>query len=266
MPRLIPPVGEARDDYEIFAGLAERLGVGEAFTEGLSADEWIPRLYAEYRARRDGRGRGARSRHPAREELGKAADPDDGPNRTYFAPFREDPEAHPLGTPSGRIEIFSETIDGFGYDDCPGHPVWLPPSEWLGAATASAPLHLVSPQPGDKLHSQLESALADVEGARPETLVIHPRTPRRAVSPTAISCGCSTRAGPAGRGRGVRQRQAPGVVALPTGAWFGDPGAISIPTAIPNVLTMDVGTSRLGQGCSAHTALVEVALLSDAAE
>jgi biotin/methionine sulfoxide reductase len=34
MPRLIPPVGEARDDYEIFAGLAERLGVGRPLPRG----------------------------------------------------------------------------------------------------------------------------------------------------------------------------------------------------------------------------------------
>ncbi|NIP72913.1 MAG: hypothetical protein GWO16_07715, partial [Gammaproteobacteria bacterium] len=46
--------------------------------------------------------------------------------------FRADPAAHPLGTPSGRIEIFSETIAGFGYDDCPGHPAWMEPLEWLG--------------------------------------------------------------------------------------------------------------------------------------
>ena len=71
----------------------------------------------------------------------------DTPNRTLFAPFRENPEHSPLPTPSGKIEIFSETIDGFGYDDCPGHPVWIPPTEWLGAATREAPLHLVSPQP-----------------------------------------------------------------------------------------------------------------------
>jgi biotin/methionine sulfoxide reductase len=49
MPPLIPPVGEARDDYDIFAGLARRMGVGERFTEGLSAGEWVTRLYAEYR-------------------------------------------------------------------------------------------------------------------------------------------------------------------------------------------------------------------------
>ena len=54
----------------------------------------------------------------------------------------------------------------------------------------------------------------------------------------------------------------PGVVALPTGAWFGDPDSNIDPDGNPNVLTRDIGTSRLGQGCSAHTALVDVARLS----
>src|SRR5690349_10190988 len=34
MRQLTPPVGEARDDYAIFAELARRLGSGEAYTEG----------------------------------------------------------------------------------------------------------------------------------------------------------------------------------------------------------------------------------------
>jgi biotin/methionine sulfoxide reductase len=49
-----------------------------------------------------------------------------------------------------------------------------------------------------------------------------------------------------------------GVVALPTGAWFGAAGGNMDPNGNPNVLTRDVGTSRLGQGTSAHSALVEV--------
>src|SRR5690349_23126274 len=48
---------------------------------------------------------------------------------------------------------YSERIAGFGYDDCPPHPTWLEPAEWLGA-TGSYPLHLVSSQPRDRLHSQ----------------------------------------------------------------------------------------------------------------
>ena len=51
MPQLIAPVGEARDDYAIFSGLAERLGVGETFTEGRAADEWLRILYKDYRAK-----------------------------------------------------------------------------------------------------------------------------------------------------------------------------------------------------------------------
>ncbi|GIX12047.1 MAG: hypothetical protein KatS3mg118_0006 [Paracoccaceae bacterium] len=48
--------------------------------------------------------------------------------------FRADPGAHPLTTPSGRIEICSERIASFGYEDCPGRipPGWIPPKEWLG--------------------------------------------------------------------------------------------------------------------------------------
>lgn len=259
MPRLIAPVGEARDDYDIFAGLAQRLGVGEAYTGGRSATEWITELYAEYRDL-------AASEGIEVPELDTLKDRNwvrlpiraEGPNRTFFAPFREDPVAFPLGTPSGRIEIFSDTIDGFGYDDCPGHPVWLPPSEWLGAATPEAPLHLVSPQPGDKLHSQLESALADVEGARPETVLIHPDDAQGRSVASGDIVRVFNRRGAARARALVTDAVRPGVVALPTGAWFGDPGANVDPHGNPNVLTQDVGTSRLGQGCSAHTALVEV--------
>lgn len=262
MPRLIPPVGEARDDYAILAGLADRLGAGPAFTEGRSAADWIDVLYAEFRGLAAAEGvevpdlDALRERNWVRLPIRTP-----GPNRTLFAPFREDPEAHPLGTPSGRIEIFSATIDGFGYDDCPGHPVWLPPREWLGAATAAAPLHLVSPQPGDKLHSQLESALADAPGARPERIAIHPAdAAARGVGDGDLVRVFNARGACRARARlceGIR----PGVVALPTGAWFGDPGDNLDPHGNPNVLTLDVGTSRLAQGSSAHTALVEVARL-----
>ena len=76
-----------------------------------------------------------------------------------FADFRRDPDAHPLKTPSGRIEIFSETVAGFAYEDCPGHPVWLAPPEWLGTTDDTYPLHLLCNQPRTKLHSQLDQSL-----------------------------------------------------------------------------------------------------------
>ena len=64
--------------------------------------------------------------------------PPRGEEYTQFADFRADPEEHPLDTPTGKVELFSETIASFGYDDAPGHPVWIEPREWLGAAQAAA--------------------------------------------------------------------------------------------------------------------------------
>jgi biotin/methionine sulfoxide reductase len=54
----------------------------------------------------------------------------------------------------------------------------------------------------------------------------------------------------------------PGVVQLPTGAWF-DPEepASEKPLCVhgnPNVLTRDAGTSRLAQGCTGQLSLVEL--------
>ena len=58
-----------------------------------------------------------------------------------------------------------------------------------------------------------------------------------------------------------------GVVELSTGAWYdplepGTPGTLCV-HGNPNVLTPDIGTSRLAQGPSAHTALVEVERYED---
>jgi biotin/methionine sulfoxide reductase len=53
----------------------------------------------------------------------------------------------------------------------------------------------------------------------------------------------------------------PGVAVMSTGAWFDpDPAgpAAAERQGNPNVLTLDVGTSALGQGTSAQTALVQV--------
>ena len=41
MHKAIEPVGESRDDYTIFADLAERLGCRETFTEGRDENDWL---------------------------------------------------------------------------------------------------------------------------------------------------------------------------------------------------------------------------------
>ena len=69
------------------------------------------------------------------------------------------PDANPLPTPSGRIEIFSEKIASYSYADCPGHPAWMEPAEWLGSEIAREyPLHLLTTQPSTRLHGQMDMA------------------------------------------------------------------------------------------------------------
>lgn len=262
MPQLIPPVGEARNDFDVFSALAARMNAEADFTQGRSAPAWIDVLYDQYRSLAAEQGVAVPDLATLKaQNWVKLPIQKEGPNKILFAPFRADPDAAPLNTPSGKIEIFSQTIDGFGYEDCPGHPMWLPPTEWLGGATPAAPLHLVSPQPGDKLHSQLECALADVPGARPETVVMH----KNDAAARAVKSGDLVRvfnARGACRARAaVSDDITQGVVALPTGAWFGDPDNTTDPDGNPNAVTRDIGTSRLGQGSSAHTTLVEVCKL-----
>jgi len=183
----------------------------------------------------------------------------------FVQDFRLDPQLHPLPTPSGRIEIFSARIAGFGYPDCPGHPVWLEPYEWLGSALATRyPLHLISNQPATRLHSQLDhgctSAASKVQGREP--LRMHPLdAAERGLTDGEIVRVFNDR-GACLAGLVLSECLRRGVVQLATGAWYcpldpAEPGSIDV-HGNPNVLTCDRGSSRLAQAPTAQTTLVEV--------
>ena len=44
MPRLIDPVGQARNDFDAFADLAARQGTDDDFTEGRDKKAWLEHL------------------------------------------------------------------------------------------------------------------------------------------------------------------------------------------------------------------------------
>jgi biotin/methionine sulfoxide reductase len=262
MPSLTRPHGEARDDYSIFAELAERLGVGKVFTEGRTAMDWLRHLYEQWRGKLAEPGRAV----PGFDEfwagdgleLPVASEP-----QVAFAAFRADPEGHPLTTPTGKIEIFSATIDSFGYPDCPGHPVWLEPDEWLGSPAAERfGLQLVANQPRSRLHSQLDV------GAHSQSVKIAGREPVRLhPSDTAVR---GLRDGELVRifndrgaclaGLAVDEAVRPGVAQLSTGAWYDPDPAVPgfCRHGNPNVLTADRPSSTLSQGCTGQLALVEI--------
>ncbi len=266
MRRAIEPVGQSRCDHDIFSGLAERLGVAGRFTEGRDEEGWLRHLYE--RGRRSAAERGVEM--PGFDAFWSNGrfdlDPPAG-ERVFLSAFRADPEGNPLATPSGKIEIFSETISGFGYDDCPGHPVWLEPFEWLGSPSARRfPLHLISCQPAHRLHGQYDNGSvsrgAKVAGREPVLINSRDAAARGIADGDAVRLFNDRGACLAGArvDDGVR----PGAVRLATGAWYdpdtpGESGALCR-HGNPNVLTRDEGTSRLAQGPSAQTCLVEVEL------
>ena len=93
-----------------------------------------------------------------------------------FGAFRADPQANPLKTPSGKIEIYSERIASFQYPDCPPHPMWLEPDEWHGNAQPGQ-LQLLSAHPAHRLHSQLNHTTLREQYAVAgrEPLTLHPQ-------------------------------------------------------------------------------------------
>jgi biotin/methionine sulfoxide reductase len=266
MKKVIEPYQFARNDFDIFAELSERLGAGDAFAEGRHEMQWLRFMYDEAREI-------ALKRNYAPPcfdefwEIGNYKFPAPDRDPIFLEEFVSNPDGNPLKTPSGKIEIFSARVDGFRYEDCPGHPTWLEPTEWLGSRLAKRfPFHLLSNQPTNRLHSQLD--------ASPESL----KTKIAGREPLEIG-----RADAAARGlregdvvrvfndrgsmlAGVRvvDDLFPGVLLLATGAWYdpehpGQPGSLE-KHGNPNVLTMDKGSSRLAQAIAAQTVLVDIEL------
>ncbi len=268
MSKLVEPFGKSRDDYEIFSNISRLMGVGEEFSEGMDPEGWIRKLYQETR----NKAISANLEMPdydsfLKKRWFKFRDPED--HIIMLQDFRNDPVTNSLNTPSGKIEIFSSTVASFGYDDCPGYPVWREPIEWLGNAVNSHPLHLISNQPKNKLHSQLDhggvSRAGKINGREP--VHIHPEDAKERnlkngdvveIFNSRGSCFAAVKID----GNLMRK-----VIQMSTGAWYDpiDPSNENSPckNGNPNVLTLDKGTSKLGQGPIAHTCLVNIKLASD---
>lgn len=266
MKKLVQPFSDARDDFEIFADLAERLGRWQDFTEGRSSWEWLRHIYEPTRKALADKGLHAPDFDTAWQEGEIHLPLTDKPG--LLEGFRADPVAHALGTPSGLIEIQSETVASFGYVDCPGHPAWLEPEEWLGGARArDFPILLVANQPATRLHSQLDfgahSRSEKVAGR--ERLRLHPLD----AAARGIADGDVVRVfndrGACLAGVQISDLVRQGVAQLSTGAWY-DPQYVDGLGEVcahgnPNVLTRDIGTSSLAQGCAGQVVLVEIARL-----
>jgi biotin/methionine sulfoxide reductase len=259
MPKVAAPPGQAREEYVTFSELAARLGVGTQFSEDRDVDGWLAHIYTEWQQR-------AGPELPDFKEFwaaGELALPRRQSPAGLLEAFRADLQGQPLATPSGKIELFSATVAGFGYPDCPGHAAWLEPEERLGAPrSVRFPLHLIANQPRTRLHSQQDMGEYSQQSkvGRREPLCMHPADAAARGIGDGDFVRVSNDIGSLLAGVVVTDAVRPGVVQLSTGAWF-DPSAPDVATCVhgnPNVLTRDRGSSSLAQGCTGRHVLVEI--------
>ncbi|MCP4544784.1 MAG: molybdopterin-dependent oxidoreductase [Chloroflexi bacterium] len=233
----VPPQHEAKNDYDIFCELADRLGFLSQFSENKSSEEWLESFCAE-------------SEVPDYKEF-KRAGIYMGENqaRVGLSDFIADPQTHPLNTPSSRIEISSMAYAKTGYSSIPECRILQTDDHY--------PLRLVTPHPKFRIHSQYDNIPWFKEREK-QALWIHPHdAAQRDIKnnhPVHVTS-------PEGRMRipaRVTEDIMPGVVCLLEGVWpCFDPDGTENAGSV-NVLTCTVPTLP-SNGSRTHSVLVEVA-------
>lgn len=266
MKQAVKAQNEARSDYQIFSDLSKELGAEKKYTKGKSELQWIEEFYNKAYAQAQKR----KITMPNFREFWSKNQPVtfetpfESTQYVRHADFREDPILNPLGTPSGKIEIYSKTIEKMKYDDCPAHPTWLEPIEWLGMKDKPAEFAMISSHPSNRLHSQLNNTTLREKYAVNNREPIWINTSDAKVK--GIKDGDLVRVfndrGQILAGAVVTDDIRQGVVRVQEGAWYapkedGKIGSLCT-NGCPNVLTIDIPTSKLGNGNIAHTALVSI--------
>ena len=253
-PKLVEPPGECKSDYRICAGLAERLGIAQAFTEGRDEKSWAEWCLDEFR----------RTRFPElptldefiEGNLGAWTRPASEP-AIAFADFRLDPEKHRLDTPSGKIEIFSKQLHDFGKpDEVPPIPKYI--REWESPFDGESmyPLQAIGHHTLHRVHSTHDNN-DWLEEAFPQRVFINPVD----AAPRGIRDGNLVRVY---NERGalvipcrLTPRIMPGVVDIPQGAWYEPDETGTDRGGCVNVLTSQRWTP-FAFATAQHTIMVQV--------
>jgi anaerobic dimethyl sulfoxide reductase subunit A len=252
MNQVIAPVGECRTDYDICAAIAGRLGLRDAFTEGRTELEWLERLVAPARE--------ADASFPSFDEFRRRgvhvfrhAAP-----HVAFREFREDPAAHPLATPSGKIEIYSERLASMRLPDVPPIPTFIP--EWEGGPWD--PLFVKYPLQAFGRHYQRRThSIFDnvdwLEESQPHRVFMNPIDAAVRDLEDGDEARVFNDRGEIRLPVRLTRRIMPGVVDVPQGAWW-TPGADGIDRrGNINVLTSERPTPG-ARGNAQHSNLVQV--------
>lgn len=255
MPKIVEPPGEAKSDYRIMADLAFRLGIGDAYTEGRSERDWVGWSIEHYR--KNGFPGIPALDEFERSNIGVYSVPVTKP-AVAFADFRRDPDARPLPTPSGKIEIFSKRLHDMGKPDViPAVPKYI--REWespFGPEAKKFPLQVIGHHYLATVHSTLDN-VDWLREAWPQRVFINPvDAEARGIRNNdqvrvfndrgALRIACR-----------VTRRILPGVIAIPQGAWWTPDAKGEDTRGSVNVLTSERWTP-LAFGNAQHTIMAQM--------
>lgn len=250
--KLIEPEFERRSDYDWLCDVAQKLGIGERFSEGRDEQQWVAHIWEKTReACADLALPGFAALREQRHFYFKE------PPYVAFEENIRDPDNHPFATPSGKIEIFSKRLWEMNNPAIPALSHYVPTEEGpQDALREKYPLQLITWKGKNRANST-QYANPWLQEVQTQKLWINPQD----AMARRIQQGDKLRVF---NDRGVTlvpaevtPRIMPGVVAMQAGAWW-QPDASGVDHGgCANVLT----TSRitpLAKGNAHQTLLVEV--------
>jgi anaerobic dimethyl sulfoxide reductase subunit A len=255
-PQVVDTPWETKSDYAICAAVAEKLGIGDEYTEGRDEKQWVSALLDTYREQRfpelptleefEETNAGVYSRPVIEAEVG-------------FQKFRENPVKHPLPTASGKIEIFCEEMFSKNLpDEAPPIPKYI--QEWespFGSESETYPMQVIGTHFMPRVHSTFANIDWNNEAFR-QRVFINPLDAEKRGLKNGQKVKVYNDRGTIILPCRITKRILPGVVNIPQGAWFkADKNGNDIGGAV-NTLTSERWTP-FAFGNAQHTIMAEVA-------
>lgn len=248
--KVVEPPFECRHDYWWLSRVAEKLGLGQQFTEGKTQDDWLRQVIEEARK--------ADPKFPTYEELSKAGGYREDPEPyVAFANEVRDPAKYPFKTPSRKIEIFSKTLYDMNNPEIPGVPEYI--AAWEGPEDPlirKYPLQCIGPHYKRRTHSTFDRT-PWLEEADPQVMWISAEDAKLRGIADGDRVKVFNDRGALMISARVTKRVRPGVVSIPQGAWYTPDRNGVCQRGCVNILTSQKATS-LAHGNAQHTILVEV--------
>ena len=232
--------------------MAEKIGLGQEFSQGRTASQWLEAIYEDLRI--------SEPELPDFKTLKEAGiyRYRNNPAVVAFEKQRQNPESYPFPTPSGKVEIFSETVfRGRFAEYFPAIPRYVDPPEGpKDPLVKRYPLQLIGWHTKRRCHSIHDNNL-EMHSIDPQCLWMHPDDAReRGIRDGETVLAWNSR----GRVRipvKITDRIVRGVVGMAQGAWYRpDKDKTDLGGSI-NVLTSQRPTPY-ARGNPQHTNLVQV--------